>query len=99
MVIAERERVEDVISASRIAICDSVTVGLALGRTYCEMARLGNRPVSRNHLFTLACEALTIAEEYAAVAPSELLSSVLEDAERSEEHTSNSSHEWISYAV
>lgn len=55
---------------------------LALGWTYCKTARLTNHPTRRSDLFTLACDTLTMAEEYVAVTPSDLLSNVLEDAER-----------------
>ena len=80
---SERESVEKVISASHISICGSVIVSLALGLTYCRMARSANRvDRRRRHLFALACKALTMAEEYVEVAPSELLCNVLEDAER-----------------
>ena len=61
----------------------AVIVSLALGLTYCRMARSANRvDRRRRHLLALACEALTMAEEYVEVAPSELLCNVLEDAER-----------------
>lgn len=79
---SKRERVDKVISDSRIFICDSVVAQLALGRTYCEMARLATHSVKSRHLFALACEALTMAEEYVALAPPKLLSSLLDDAER-----------------
>ena len=80
---AERERVEKLISASHISICGSVVVGLALGRTYCRMAGSANRvDIRRCHLLALACEALTMAEQYVEVAPPEFLGNVLEDAER-----------------
>ena len=79
---SERERVEKVISASHISVRDSVVARLALGQTYCKLARLADSPVKRHHLFTLACEALTMAEEYVAVAPPELLLGVLEYVQR-----------------
>ena len=78
----ERERVEEVISASCVSIRDSVVARLALARTYCETARLANCPFKRHSLFTHACEALTTAEEFVAVAPPELLCRVLEHAQR-----------------
>lgn len=56
---SEQERVDQVISAGRNSIHNSVVVGLALGLTYCEMARLTSLPVKRLHLLALACEALT----------------------------------------
>ena len=78
----QRDKVQEVISASRIAISDSVAARLALGWTYCKTARLTNHPTRRTDLVTLACNTLTMAEEYVAVTPSELLSDVLDDAER-----------------
>lgn len=82
MVMTQPERVEKVISASRISICGSVVAGLALGWTYCRMAEASKQAARRHHLFTLACETLTMAEEYVALAPTALLCSVLDDAER-----------------
>lgn len=78
---SEQERVDQVISAGRNSIHNSVVGGLALGLTYCEMARLTSLRVKRLHLFALASEALTRAEAYVTVAPPELVASVLEYAQ------------------
>lgn len=76
------ERAEKVISASHDSICDSVLARLALARTYCQMARSVSHPMKRRRLFTQACEALAMAEDFVRVAPRELRPVVLEDAER-----------------
>lgn len=79
---SEREKVEEVLSASRQSMSDFVVARLVLARTYCQTARLAKHPAKRHHLFTLACEALTKAEEFVAVATPEHLYSVMEEAQR-----------------
>ena len=75
------ENVLELISATRASCSNFVTIGLALGLTYCRTANLTKCREKRRRLLTLAREALTTAERHMELAPFETHTDIREAAE------------------